>query len=253
VIGRCTGGGDQNVIITTDSGHTTHIRSRSEPNGAAQVNAIPLTIQDQCHYEGTKAWTIEGITTLPVVPTTDVNGNPHIKYFCKATKVWKTPARLLYNLDLTTWTYNNTNKTLIGPTATALSIDGVTPSVNDRILVNNPLNPFNGIYTVTVVGGSGVYPVLTRAADAGGPSGPQFLGYGYDLFAGSAVKITAGTSYTGLYFMLNVIPKAGVPALNGGEISNWDIVDNITNDQMCVMWFDGSFTTIASGPDYTVS
>ena len=51
----------------------------------------------------------------------------------------------------------------------ALSVDGSTPSVNDRILVKNETSgdaPYNGIYVVTTVGdGSNPY-VLTRSADA---------------------------------------------------------------------------------------
>jgi hypothetical protein len=250
VVGRGSSAGDQNVIITTNSTYSTHIRSSSTPNGDLLVDSIPLTIQNQCHYDGTKAWTIEGITILPLAPHTDGSGNPHIKYFCKATKVWKTPCRLLDNAH--SWTYNSSNTILTATGYGALSVDGVAAIVGDRILVNNPSNAFNGIYVVVQIGDGSHYAIMQRADDAGSPYSNQALGYGYDLFAGSAVKVTAGGSYAGLYFMLNVIPKAGEPALDGSEISNWVTTDNITNDQMCVMWMDGSFTTIASGPDYTV-
>ncbi len=48
----------------------------------------------------------------------------------------------------------------------ALSIDGGTPSVGDRILVKDNSNSTNGIYTVTTVGTAGSSYVLTRAIDA---------------------------------------------------------------------------------------
>ena len=48
----------------------------------------------------------------------------------------------------------------------ALSVDGSTPSVGNRILVKNQTNTFeNGIYTVTVVGDAGTSFVLTRSTD----------------------------------------------------------------------------------------
>lgn len=48
----------------------------------------------------------------------------------------------------------------------AISVDGVTPSANDRILLKDQTTGAqNGVYVVTTVGSLGVSPVLTRAAD----------------------------------------------------------------------------------------
>jgi hypothetical protein len=48
----------------------------------------------------------------------------------------------------------------------ALSFDGSTPSIGDRILIKNQASDFqNGIYTVTVVGAIATLFVLTRATD----------------------------------------------------------------------------------------
>jgi len=75
----------------------------------------------------------------------------------------------------------------------ALSIDGVSLSVNDRVLVKNQSTPAqNGIYRVTTVGSGAVNWELTRATD-------------YDTTAeittGSYTNITAGTVNSGvLYF-----------------------------------------------------
>lgn len=67
-------------------------------------------------------------------------------------------------------TYNN-GASGVGATLTAnangaITIDGVTPSVNDRVLIKNEATQANnGVYTVTTVGdGSNPY-VLTRATD----------------------------------------------------------------------------------------
>lgn len=67
-------------------------------------------------------------------------------------------------------TYSNGSSgvgaTLTGVSVGALSVDGVTPSLNDRVLVKNQVSTFqNGIYSVTVVGSVGAPFVLTRTTD----------------------------------------------------------------------------------------
>src|SRR4026208_1205215 len=53
----------------------------------------------------------------------------------------------------------------------ALSIDGVSLSVGNRVLVKNQASTFqNGIYTVTTVGSGAVNWVMTRATDYDQPS-----------------------------------------------------------------------------------
>ena len=50
----------------------------------------------------------------------------------------------------------------------ALSVDGATPAVNDRVLVKNEITgnaPYNGVYVVTTVGDGATAFVLTRATD----------------------------------------------------------------------------------------
>jgi hypothetical protein len=74
-------------------------------------------------------------------------------------------------VDLGAVTYNN-GASGVGATLTkiaplsALSIDGSTPAVGNRILVKNETNgAYNGVYTVTTVGSGLVAWVLTRATD----------------------------------------------------------------------------------------
>jgi hypothetical protein len=74
-------------------------------------------------------------------------------------------------VDLGAVTYNN-GASGVGATLTkiaplsALSVDGSTPSIGNRILVKNETNgAYNGVYTVTTVGSGVVAWVLTRATD----------------------------------------------------------------------------------------
>ncbi len=82
----------------------------------------------------------------------------------------------------------------------ALLIDGVTPAVNDRVLIKNETAgnaPYNGIYVVTQVG-SGILPfILTRALDNNQAA----------EFPGSYIFIESGTDNTGAGFVCtNVAP-----------------------------------------------
>jgi len=64
-------------------------------------------------------------------------------------------------------TYDNGAGTLTAGSNGALSIDGVTPSQGDRVLVKDQTTQTqNGIYTVTTVGDGSTAFVLTRAPDA---------------------------------------------------------------------------------------
>lgn len=98
-------------------------------------------------------------------------------------------------------TYNN-GASGVGATLTevglgAVTVDGSTPSVGDRILVKNQASTFqNGIYTVTIVGNAGVAFVLTRSTDTNQTS---------EYRTGDSVFVTNGTAnssttwaYTGI-------------------------------------------------------
>ena len=64
-------------------------------------------------------------------------------------------------------TYNNSNGTLTATANGAISIDGVTLSTNDRVLVKDQSDAVeNGFYLVTNTGGASAAFVLTRTPDA---------------------------------------------------------------------------------------
>lgn len=106
-------------------------------------------------------------------------------------------ARLATTAALPASTYSN-GASGVGATLTevglgALSIDGVTPSVGNRVLIKNQVSTFqNGIYTVTVVGSAGVAFVLTRSTDFD-QSAEVNLGDTLFVSAGSTL---AGTTWT---------------------------------------------------------
>ena len=82
----------------------------------------------------------------------------------------KASVRLSTTGALSAFTFSATGGgTLTGNANGALSIDGVTPSVADRILVKDETSgnaPYNGIYVVTTVGDGSTPYVLTRSTDA---------------------------------------------------------------------------------------
>lgn len=70
-------------------------------------------------------------------------------------------------------------------TNAAIQLDGVTLSLNDRVLVANQTNQTqNGVYTVTTVGDGSTAWVLTRSTDtdSSAPSDPNALGKGDAFF-----------------------------------------------------------------------
>ena len=83
-------------------------------------------------------------------------------------------------------TYNNGAGTLTADANGALSVDGVSPSVGDRILVKDQASAVqNGIYKVTATGGASAAFVLTRSPDADTAS---------ELTGGTFFFVEAGTA-----------------------------------------------------------
>jgi len=76
--------------------------------------------------------------------------------------------------------------TLTGVGLGAITLDGNTPIVGDRLLVKNQASTFqNGIYTVTIVGTAGTVFVLTRALD---------FNQSIDIKTGASTYVTSGTT-----------------------------------------------------------
>jgi len=87
--------------------------------------------------------------------------------------------------------------TLTGFSVGALSVDGASPAVNDRILVKNQVSDFqNGIYVVTATGSGIAVFVLTRATDANQTS---------EYKTGDSLFVTAGTANSATTWAYNGI------------------------------------------------
>jgi hypothetical protein len=141
--------------------------------------------------------------TISTTPTnaTDIVNKSYVDTIAASGITYHTPVKYEAPSALTA-TYNN-GTAGVGATLTnagtlaAFAPDGVTASVNDRILVYNQAAPAqNGVYTVTTVGSGSIAWVLTRATDADsyGLKDPNALGEGDAFFVTSGLT-GAGETY----------------------------------------------------------
>ena len=128
----------------------------------------------------------------------------------------KPSCRLATTVNLAS-TYNNgtagVGATLTASSNGALSVDGVTPSVADRILVKDQTTAAeNGIYVVTTVGDGSTAFVLTRATPEDQPS---------ELSGGAFVFVEEGTigSNNGYTFTHTGQPTFGTTDLDVAQFS----------------------------------
>lgn len=115
---------------------------------------------------------------------------------------WKTAVKAATVTNLPTYTYNN-GASGVGATITSLvfgalpTIDGISLNVGDRVLIKNETvtnTPFNGIYTVTVVGSVSASFVLTRSTDDN--TGTQMVSATVAVSQGATNMNTAWTQTT---------------------------------------------------------
>ncbi len=185
-----------NITGGTYNGNTIGSGSTSGTNTGDQT--ITLTGDVTGSGTGSFATTIKTNVALAGSPTTTTQtpGDNSTKlattaYVQAAIFATQTIAACKYATTAAlTATYSN-GSSGVGATLTevalgALTVDGVTPSVNDRILVKNQASTFqNGVYTVTVVGSAGASYVLTRATD---------YNVAADINLGDTVFISAGST-----------------------------------------------------------
>jgi hypothetical protein len=268
-IGRGTAAGDRNVLVRTEGEYGTTISGTGSnsapylsirtgggtPYTTTPPDSIPLDLGGLAQFEGTSCWNLTTVRVFPRIPGTGALGTnaSNVKYFTKQSKTFRESVRLIMLGSVGTFVYNATNRTLTGTTNFRAAADGVNCDNDDRILVNFSGGLYNGPYIVTNQGGGGPsdYPVLTRSFDGGGPSSATVNNDGYDIFDGVSFKVTAGDSYSDTYWVLDAPHNAGACDLDGGAINSWNVTDNTTSDQLCVMFTDGSYTVITSGPNYS--
>lgn len=148
--------------------------------GSDNIITLPL-LGTLATLDGTETFTNKTLTTAILgssTATTQTAGDSSTKVATTAFVAnavlgqnFKEAAKYATTAALPTVVYANGSSgvgaTLTAVALAAISLDGSTPSVADRVLVKNQASTFqNGIYTVTVVGNAGVAFVLTRALDA---------------------------------------------------------------------------------------
>jgi hypothetical protein len=176
--GAASGNGSATTYARADHTHGTPALGTATPNaisGAAGSAGSATTPSKEDH---THAFTpsqdlamagfkLTGLGTPSA--DTDAANKGYVDSVAQGLDV-KASVRLSTTGALSAFTFSATGGgTLTGNANGALSIDGVTPSVADRILVKDETSgnaPYNGIYVVTTVGDGSTPYVLTRSTDA---------------------------------------------------------------------------------------
>ena len=180
---------DANAITSTDSNGNIEL----SPNGTGTV-VVPAS------YEARSGFSSQSLVNKAYVDS--VTSGLSVK----------TPVKVATTGNLTA-TYNNGAGTLTGTTNFALSVDGVTVSVNDRILVKDQSTAAqNGFYKVTATGSGSAAFVLTRTPDADAAS---------ELVAGAFAFVEEGTANADNGYVLSTdgAVTLGTTAINFEQFS----------------------------------
>jgi hypothetical protein len=176
--GASSGNGTSTDYARADHTHGTPALGTATPNAIAGVTGSAGSATTPSKEDHTHAFTPAAdlsmagfkLTSLGAPSAdTDAANKGYVDAVAQGLDV-KASVRLATTGALAAYTFTTTaGGTITGDANGALSIDGVTPSVADRILVKNETSgnaPYNGIYVVTTVGDAGTAYVLTRSADA---------------------------------------------------------------------------------------
>lgn len=119
-------------------------------------------------------------------------------------------------------------------TLAAISIDGVSLSLNDRVLIKDQAAPAqNGIYTVTTVGSVSVAWVLTRAVD----------GDVWTDLVGAHTNIEEGTVNDDTFWL----SKTARGGTLGTTAINWQLVSNVQLAAIAAISTNGLIARTAAG------
>lgn len=176
--GASSGNGSSTDYARADHTHGTPALGTATPNAIAGVTGSAGSATTPSKEDHTHAFTPAADLSMAGFKLTslgtpsadsDAANKGYVDSVAQGLDI-KASARLATTGALSAYTFSATGGgTLTGNANGALSIDGVTPSVADRILVKNETSgnaPYNGIYVVTTVGSAGAPYVLTRSADA---------------------------------------------------------------------------------------
>ena len=180
---------DANAITSTDSNGNIEL----SPNGTGTV-VVPAS------YEARSGFSSQSLVNKAYVDS--VTSGLSVK----------SPVKVATTGNLNA-TYNNGAGTLTGNSNFALSVDGVTVSVNDRILVKDQSTAAqNGFYKVTATGSGSAAFVLTRTPDADAAS---------ELVAGAFAFVEEGTANADNGYVLSTdgAVTLGTTAINFEQFS----------------------------------
>jgi len=142
------------------------LRSEQIRDGAITASKATLS-SGSWHFSGSA--TLRAPSSSPT-DALDVASKGYVDALVSGLR-WKEPVRVATIANLAGYTYSN-GTSGVGATLTAgangaISIDGVSLALNDRVLVKNQTNgQENGVYFVSTVGDGSTAAVLTRATDA---------------------------------------------------------------------------------------
>jgi hypothetical protein len=202
LVGRATTDTLTNKSISGATNTLTNIANASLTNSSLTIGTTSIAL-------GATSLTLGGLTSVTVTqdPTTALQlaTKQYVDTLVSSGIHFHQPVRVESPTNLNA-TYNQPGGAGDGVGATltnagtqaALVIDGITLSVNDRVLVyTQTTQTQNGVYVVTSVGSGSTNWVLTRAADANtyGIAGPTTLSEGSTFFVQQGVT-GAGETYT---------------------------------------------------------
>lgn len=190
-------------------------------------------------------------------PLPEPSGKPEItdgsNWFTLATENWvlnaigRIPACLVATTVSLTATYANgtdgDGATLTNSgTQGAITIDGITLTSGDRVLVKNQASALeNGIYTVTNTGSSSTNWILTRAVDFDSAS---------QMIRGNVVDIISGTDNAVTAWMLtSVIGVVGTDAITFARLSKSGIDSILGTPNQIVVSINNNVATIGFSTD----
>ncbi len=169
------------------------------------------------------------LTSNPTAPTQSPNDNSTklatTAYVDEASKAqnYKEAAKYATTAALAAVTYSNgasgVGATLTAVAVGAISFDGSTPAVGDRVLVKDQASQFqNGIYLVTVVGSGIAVFVLTRTTD---------FDQSNEINTGDAALVTSGATLSATTWAYTGIdsPTMGTTALTFVQIAAGVVTD----------------------------
>jgi len=234
---------EEAVYINQATGKVEALGNGTNSISFTDINTSSLTANTVTLTSGT-------ISSAPA-NATDIVNKTYVDGIVAAGVHYHAPVRVESPTALTPVTYNNgtsgVGATLTNAgTQTALVIDGVAVSLNDRVLIYTQTDQTqNGVYTVTNVGSGSTNWVLTRATDADSyvidsPTG---------LSEGSTFFVQQGNTGAGETYVCNTPGTItfGTTNITFAQISSAQIYSAGTGLSLTNTTFSIANTTVVSG------